>query len=176
MKLIANEGFFADMVILCEGPSDIGVIWKLQEIMEKEWEKMSIAIVPCGGNSNVIKAGIIFKGLDIPTYILFDLDAEGSITTQRLLKLLEQPPEHPIQLVHPTWACNRKKLEKTLEDCVGEENYNRIRQKIATDLECRVGDLGKGEEVYSKFTEIAYDLGLRLEPYERIVNAITEAI
>lgn len=161
------------MVILCEGPSDIGVIWKLQEIMGKEWEKRSITLIPCGGNSEILKAGIIFRGLSIPTYILFDLDVD-SITTKRLLRFLGQPSEYPENFVHQTWACNELNLEETLKKCVGEEDYKRMWQEVETDLECKLSDLRKNEEAYSKFIEIVYEIGFKLEPFERIVNAMTD--
>jgi hypothetical protein len=51
MNTIMNEGFFADFIVMVEGQSDLGVLWKLQEIMRKEWNKQSIAILTTGGRA-----------------------------------------------------------------------------------------------------------------------------
>jgi len=36
MNTIVNEGFFADVVVVVEGLSEVGTLWKLQEIMKKD--------------------------------------------------------------------------------------------------------------------------------------------
>lgn len=173
MKPLTSEGFFTDLVVLFEGPSDIGVIWKLQEIMRKEWEKKSIALIPAGGKDKVLKAAIVFRGLSIPTYITFDLDV-NSLITERILRFLGQYPGYPTEFVHETWACNEVNLEDTLKKCVGEENYERLWQEVGKELECNHRKIRKNEEATSKFTEIACKSGFKLEHYERIVNAITD--
>jgi len=173
MKPIVNEGFFADLIVLTEGPSDAGVLWKLQEIMDKEWEKKSIALLPAGGKSQLLKAAIIFRGLEIPTYIIFDLDADDP-TTNRILSFFGLPPRYPEEFVHDTWACHELNLEDTLLQCVGEENYNRLWREVGTDLECNPDNIRKNEVATCKFTEITYEVGLNLEHCEYVVETITE--
>ncbi len=172
MMPLTNEGFFSDLVILVEGPSDVGVLWKLQEIMEKEWEKRSISIIPVGGKQQLLKALIIFRGLGIPTYTYFDLDADDP-TTFFLLSCLGQPARYPEDLIHETWACNELTLEDTLKRRLGEENYNQIWIEVGTDFECNPRRLRKNEEALSKFTEIVYEIGMQLDEFEQIVEAIT---
>lgn len=173
MKPIVNEGFFADLIVLMEGPSDIGVLWKLQEIMGKEWNKKAISLLPAGGKSQLLKAAIVFKGLNIPTYMIFDLDAADP-TTERVLRFLDQPPEYPTEFIHDTWACHEINLEDTLLSCLGEDDYRRLWIEVGTDFECNPKTIRKNEEATSKLTEICYEVGLKLETFENIVEAISD--
>ena len=77
MTTIVNEGFFADVVVVVEGSSDVGVLWKLQEVMSKDWARLGIVIVPAGGKNNLDRPTLIFRGLSIPTYFIFDADVRS---------------------------------------------------------------------------------------------------
>ncbi len=172
MKPLTNEGFFADLIVLVEGPSDIGVLWKLQEIMKKDWNKKAIALIPAGGKSQLLKAAIVFQGLGIPVYTIFDLDIDDP-TTCRVLRFLDQPPEFPTKFIHETWACHEFNLEETLKKCLGEENYDKLWVEVGKDLECNPKRIRKNEEAMGKFTEIAYEVGMRLDYFENMVEAIS---
>jgi len=173
MKPLTNEGFFADLIVLVEGPSDIGVLWKLQDIMNKEWEKQAIVLIPAGGKQQLIKAGVIFKGIGIPTFIVFDLDVDDLPATNRVLQLLGEAPGYPEEFIHDTWACHEINLESTLQGAVGEQDYQRIWTEVGSDFQCNPNRLKRNEEGTSKFAEIAYELELRLEHCENIVVSIS---
>jgi len=34
---MADEGFFADVVVVVEGMTEVGVLWKMQEILDADW-------------------------------------------------------------------------------------------------------------------------------------------
>jgi len=172
MKPLTNEGFFADMIVLVEGPSDIGVLWKIQEIMGKDWNKKAIALIPAGGKSQLLKAAVVFQGLGIPVYLIFDLDIDDP-TTKRVLRFLGQPSEYPKEFIHETWACHEFNLEETLKKCLGEDNYNKLWAKVGKDFECNPKRIRKNEEAIGKFTEIAYEVGIRLDYFECMVEAIS---
>ncbi|HRN71423.1 MAG TPA: AAA family ATPase, partial [Candidatus Woesebacteria bacterium] len=75
MNVIVNEGFFADKVLVVEGLSDVGLFWKLQEILKSKWEEKGIVVIPANGKNNIDRPVIIFRGMSIPTYFIFDGDA-----------------------------------------------------------------------------------------------------
>ncbi len=75
MNTIVSEGFFTDVVVVVEGLSEVGILWKLQEIMKKNWSRLGIVIVPAGGKNNIDRPVVIFQGLSIPTYFIFDADS-----------------------------------------------------------------------------------------------------
>lgn len=172
MKPLTNEGFFGDMIVLVEGPSDIGVLWKIQEIMRKDWKKKDIALIPAGGKSQLLKAAVVFQGLGIPMYLIFDIDVDDP-TTGRVLRFLGQPPEYPTEFIHETWACHEFNLEETLKKCLGEDNCNKLWVEVGKDFECNPKRIRKNEEAMGKFIEIAYGVGMKLDYFESIVEAIS---
>lgn len=174
MTTLTHEGFFADLVILLEGPSDLGALWGVQRELEKGWEKYSIALLPLGNKHNILKAGIIFNGLNIPTYIVFDWDIEEQTTNERILRLLGEPINYPDELVHDTWAIHEINLEETLKQSLGEENFDRIWVEVGTEFKCRPNRIKKNEEATDKFIEIAYELGFSIPLLEQIVKKITK--
>ena len=75
MTTIICEGFFADGVVLVEGLTEAAFLSTLATRLGKDWAEKSLAIIPASGKNNLDRIGIIFKGLDIPTYIIFDGDS-----------------------------------------------------------------------------------------------------
>ena len=76
INTIVNEGLFADVVVVVEGQTELGILWKLQEMKNKNWSKLGISIVPAGGKNNIDRPIVIFRGLKIPTYFIFDGDGQ----------------------------------------------------------------------------------------------------
>lgn len=173
MKPLVNEGFFSDLIVLVEGQSDVGYLWKLQEIMGKEWEKYAIALIPVGGKQQLIKAGVIFRGIRIPTYTIFDCDTGDTSSMNKVLRLLNQPSGYPTEFVHDDWACHELNLETTVREAVGDDNYKRVWNEVKTDFDITSERLYKNPEATSKFVEIAYEVGLTIRPLERMVDAIS---
>ena len=71
-----NEGFFGDVVLVVEGMGDLGMFASLQQILGKNWGNYGIVIVPALGKENIDRPVIAFRGLEIPTYFVFDGDAD----------------------------------------------------------------------------------------------------
>jgi len=174
MRPLTNEGFFSDVIVLVEGQSDVGVLWKLQEILNKEWEKQAIALIPAGGKEQLVKAGVVFKGIGIPTYVIFDCDTHGMRGTNRILRLFGEPVGHPAVLVHPSWACHDPNLETTLEACVGVADYGRLWGLVCNEFDTDLDKLMKNQEGTSKFTELAYAEGKSFPELEAMVEAISD--
>ena len=60
-----------------------------------------------------------------------------------------------------------------MKKCLGEDNYNKLWVEVGKDLECNPKRIRKNEEAMSKFTEIAYEVGMRLDCFESMVEAIS---
>jgi len=186
MNTIVNEGFFADVVVVVEGPSEVGAIWKLGEILNKDWFQLGIALVPAGGKNNIDRPVVIFRGLDIPTYFIFDADSrcadkgkkgqEAKNRNHRYLRLAGVPIEDfPETGVHDTWAVFKEDLEGILREALGNEVYNQILDVVASELgyEDRARAC-KNLEGASRFIELIYEKGHRIQILENIVQMITK--
>ena len=76
LAILVRVILFAPVVV--EGPSEVGLLWQLQELMEKDWEKSGIVVISACGKNNIDRPTVIFNGLNIPTYFIFDGDAHCS--------------------------------------------------------------------------------------------------
>ncbi len=184
---IVSEGFFADLVVIVEGQSEVGVLWKLQEIMGKNWAQLGISIVPTGGKNNLDRPVIIFRGLKIPTYFIFDADVRhkgGKKDTERetirrnhcYIRLAGGSiDDFPETQIHETWTVFKDNLEKSLEDELGRENFISICEKVAsaTGYEEPSHAL-KNIEGAASFVDRVYAGGGKLSILEKVVEAITQ--
>jgi len=175
MNTIINEGFFADLVVLVEGLSDVGVIWKVQEKLTKDWDKQAISVIPVEGKENIIRIKIILDGLKIANYVIFDKEANTPRENKRLLKLVESTLiDLPQEKIHDAWAYNNICLEDELKRALTNETYEEIWKQVQTELSC-TERVRKNVEANARFTEIVYERGLKIPHYETIVQRITAA-
>jgi len=186
MNTIVNEGFFADVVVMVEGPSEVCTLWKLQEIMKKDWSQLGIVVAPAGGKNNLDRPVVIFRGLSISTYFVFDADfhlvgkgqkeKEAKNRNHRYLRLAGAPIEDfPATQVHETWAVFKENLEGTLKEELGAEAFQTIRKQVASEL--GYDDLEracKNIEGASRFIELVYEKDHRIPTLESIIQKITE--
>ncbi|MGB3477567.1 MAG: AAA family ATPase, partial [bacterium] len=131
MNTIVNEGFFAEVVVVVEGLSEVATLWKLQEIMKKDWFRLGVVVVPAGGKNNIDRPTIIFRGFSIPTYFIFDADSqligkkhegEAKKRNYRYLRLAGVPTEDfPSTQVNETWAVFHKNLEGVFKETLGDD-------------------------------------------------------
>ncbi len=185
MNVIVNEGFFSRTVVVVEGISDVGMLWKVQEVLELKWAERGIAIVPAGGKNNIDRPVVIFRGLGIPVYFVFDADAhhqgrsEEPKTKARNLRYQRMagvvPVDFPDTQVHETWAVFREDIETTIENELGDDVFTRIRDEVAHELgydeQSRVMKTIEGSAM---FVERAYELGHRLPTLESITRIVTQ--
>jgi putative ATP-dependent endonuclease of OLD family len=185
MNTIVNEGFFADVVAVVEGTTEVCMLWKLQEILKKEWSKAGIVVVPSGGKNNIDRPVVIFRGLGIPTYFIFDADAsligkgvaeeEAKIRNYRYLRLANAPVEDfPNTQVNDTWAVFKFDLENEIKDSLGQEIFQELRKEVASELGYCDGDRAcKNIEGASRLIELIYKRGYKIGKLEEIVEKIT---
>lgn len=120
-----NEGFFAKLVVLVEGEDDAAAVRGTADHRALDLDALDIAVIPCGGKNNLDRPALIFKMLDIPTYVIWDSDKnlppEKAMpkTNRNLLKLFGANEEDFPHKIEATYACFGDKLETTLNDELG---------------------------------------------------------
>lgn len=186
MNVIVNEGFFADKVVVVEGLSDVGLFWKLQEILKSKWEEKGIVLVPANGKNNIDRPVIVFRGISIPTYFIFDGDvnikengkAEAIKRNHRYLKLAEVDTEDfPKTRIENSWAvfhdCLETELKESLPDDVFSEISEEVKSEFAYD---EIKYVLKNIEGISRFIELVYERGHRVIKFEEIIKKVEELI
>ena len=83
-----NEAFFAEKVILVEGPDDKIACKLAFEKLGVELDKHNISVIDCGGNTGIRPMVEILQSFNIDTYVLIDEDP-GNSNTQQLIKDLK---------------------------------------------------------------------------------------
>ena len=83
-----NEVFFADKVILVEGPDDKIACKLALEKLDIELDKHNISVVDCGGNTGIKPMVEVLQNFNIDTYVLMDEDP-GNQNTQQLVNSLK---------------------------------------------------------------------------------------
>lgn len=185
MNTIVSEGFFTDVVVVVEGLSEVGILWKLQEIMKKNWSRLEIVIVPAGGKNNIDRPVVIFQGLSIPTYFIFDADShlkgkgekekDARNRNHRYLRLASVPIEDfPDTQVHKTWAVFNDTLEGILKKELGDKTFLFIQREVASELGYdEMNRVNKNIEGAARFIELIYKKRYRIPTLEEIIEKIT---
>jgi putative ATP-dependent endonuclease of the OLD family len=182
MTSLVNEGFFADVVVVVEGLSDAAILWAVQQHMNKSWDGRGIVIVPVNGKNNIDRPIVVFQGLEIPTYFLFDGDSshtgskrEKSIRSNEILLRLANADvvEFPVTQVHETWAVFNDKLEAELK-VVGEELFDRLRSNISDEFGYgEPSKVIKNPQAAARFIQRIYEEGQRIIVLEDIIEKVT---
>jgi predicted ATP-dependent endonuclease of OLD family len=187
LNTIVNEGFFADVVLLVEGASDVGIFWKLQEIMDTKWAKQGISVIPAGGTNNLDRPYVIFRGLGIPCYVIWDGDSHLIGTknenqtierNQRYLRMLgADVDDFPESQVQSNWAV----FEETIENCIEHElssqgvEVSSYMQEVSSEFGYDKSEqVLKNIEGAARLIDIIYEKGQRIAMLENIVERVTE--
>jgi len=187
MNTIVNEGFFADVVVVVEGSSDAGILWQLQDLMGKNWSQLGIVVVPAGGVNNLDRPTLIFRGLSIKTYFIFDGDSrfkgrgddKERKVKERNAKYLcmagADIVDFPATTVQEDWAVFGDRIEDEIRQALGNDNYVAIGRRVADELGyAESDDAIKNVEGAARFVEYAYKDGLRIPVLEDIITKVTD--
>ncbi|TPN63528.1 ATP-binding cassette domain-containing protein [Mesorhizobium sp. B1-1-1] len=125
-----SEGFFADLVVLVEGISDIAALSAAAALEGIDFEAFGIAVLQTRGKSSMDKAATIFLELEIPVYTVWDCDAgphgikdvETNRAIQRLFGIAQ--PYDARTFVGPDFASFETELEPTLKAEIGVGIYD----------------------------------------------------
>ena len=121
-----GEGFFADVVVLVEGEDDRAAILGYAKSKKYDLDSLGITVIPCFGKNNLDRPLAIFRHLGISVYVIWDGDwrtKDEEQTNRKLLRLLNEPEEDWPSFVGDSGACFKVKLEDTLRDEIGREDF-----------------------------------------------------
>ena len=73
-----NEMFFTRRLVLVEGLEDVAYLWSFLHLLDKEDEfrRLGGHIVAANGKSELLQPLVIARHMRIPTYVIFDADAD----------------------------------------------------------------------------------------------------
>ena len=119
-----NEGFFADKVVIVEGPSEQYALPIYADALGCDLDRNNISVVHSDGKGQMDRLLRVFNGFKIPTYLWFDGDKnnEDKAVRDKTLELLELVGE-PIEKIEDVktkvsdrYAILEYNLEETLKD------------------------------------------------------------
>lgn len=185
MSSITSEGFFADVIVLVEGFGDVGIFMKLQEMLGMDWLTRGIALIPIEGKSKLDRPTLIFQGLGIPTYLIFDGDRQNMGTKQQecsirsnriLLRLVGAVEEDfPASRIESTWSVFEYNIEREFKQTLGEDVFNDLCEKVANEFGMnRPSQVIKSLHSASALTELIYSQSHSLPFLESIVKEATK--
>lgn len=142
---VINEGFFADKIVIVEGPSEQYALPIYAEALKYDLDRNNISIIHSDGKGQMDRLLRVFNGFRIPTYLWFDGDkstADKDIRskTLELLELLKSSIKK-IEDIKTNISDNYAILEYNLETTLKSEikEYETIIEKAIREL----GPIGK---------------------------------
>lgn len=177
-----SEGFFADGVVLVEGPSDRSALIAAALGLDLNFESAGIAVLPVVGKNNVDRPLMIFQELGIPTYPVWDCDrAEDAEANLRLLRAADPDPNHkaaPLETrVHARYAHFQENLEVSLKADIGQALYEEVLRAACEEFDAEPSrDAQKNPEIMKRALALARDKGAVSGTLEGIVRAIWLAL
>jgi putative ATP-dependent endonuclease of the OLD family len=124
-----SEGFFARRVVLVEGDQDRALIEGELMLRGVDLADRGVAILPVGGKSSMDRAAMVFRGFDIPTYLVWDGDADHSrpedAKQNRVLLTMCALPEvdFPATNIGSDAAVFRERIEAEIRGALGTDEY-----------------------------------------------------
>jgi hypothetical protein len=154
--------------------------------MKRNWAELGIVVVPAGGTNNIDRPTVIFQGLSIPTYFIFDADShligkgskeeEAKKRNHRYLSLAGASTEDfPDTQVHETWAVFKENLEGLFKGTLGNETFQAIQKEVASELGYDEPErVSKNIEGAARLVELTYEKKDRIPVLEEIIEKITQ--
>ncbi|GGO59482.1 Predicted ATP-dependent endonuclease of the OLD family, contains P-loop ATPase and TOPRIM domains [Roseovarius pacificus] len=174
------EGFFAQKVILVEGVTDKAILEGVYQSLNRDCIAEGIVIVSVEGKTKMDKPFYIFNKLGIPTYAVFDSDANSGDKkpgTNRLLQLIagiEEPINYPSGCFARCAAFERN-LEGYTKQICGDQ-WQQTFQEIADDMDLHVSDVCKTPQAVNRVVENLRAAGTKFPMFEDIVVKVDELI
>jgi len=154
--------------------------------MKKDWPQLGIVVVPAGGKNNIDRPTVIFRGLSIPTYFIFDADShligkgkkeeDAKNRNHRYLRLADVSlADFPETQVHETWAVFNKNLEGIFKEALDNGIFQSIQEDVASELGYDDPDhINKNIEGAARFIELVYEKEYQIPTLEEIVEKVTQ--
>ncbi len=180
-----NEGFFADKILFVEGITDQAVFETVDRKKNYGLLSKGIAVIALEGKTKIDRPYIIFDGLNIPCYIVFDNDKNHIGTDdetdtkyfnricQKLTGLINGDvlEDFPDESAQTLFACFEGSIEDYIKQEIGEK-YDEYWEKAKNDREMKGDKAKKNPAVRIALIENIYDGGDSLPYIEQIIEAV----
>lgn len=186
MSTEVSEGFFASVVVVVEGPSDAAMLQRVQAWKAKNWDALGVAVVEAIGKQNLDRPAVIFRGLGLPTYIVFDGDVGHQGTGEETNTVAKNvryqkwagvvAEDFPRTQVNANWAVFENELESEVKAELGDEMVAELCDQLCGKLGYRRSTVLKNSEAAARFVDLIYERGHQLRCLERIVDAVTAMV
>jgi putative ATP-dependent endonuclease of the OLD family len=190
MTPIVSEGFFANAVVVVEGMCEAGALWKIAEMLHQQWIRRGVALVPANGKTNIDRPVVIFRGLKIPTYFVFDGDARyrgrgtnneaDAIKTNRAYLRLagaSQVVDFPATTVADSWGCFEDEFESYCRQHAGTTDFEECLEAAATEFAYeQPAEAIKNFDVAASFVTGLYARGKQLSVLEEMVMRVSSLL
>lgn len=176
-----SEGFFSDLVVLVEGEEDRAWILGTAASLNYDFEGLGISVIPCNSKNSLDRPYVVFTGLKIPTYVVWDGDKGATSprpdVNRCLLRLVRgEEQDWPSSCVTNSYAVFERDLTSTSREEIGADAYDeQVAAVIAEYGMSTKKDAFKSVTVIDALVRRVRDLGLRSVTLEALVNAIVAA-
>ena len=178
-----SEGFFASGVVLVEGRSDKAALTATALMLGVDFEASGIAILSAEGKGNLDRPYVIFRELDIPTYILWDCDLKtdenqalsgSNLALSKLAKPeLSFDQVQTDDIIGDCYACFKVNLEHKLKEEITHDVFNACLTEACVPFGIVPSkDTQKIPEVVFKTLTQAKEQGYESEMLKDIVRSI----
>ena len=179
MTPLVSEGFFADKVVLVEGPSDRAAILTSAKLNEYNFDAEGIVVIPCESKKSLDKPYAIFSSLGIPVYIVWDWDWNNSDATnlkenEYLKRIIGVNSENSAKFICDVGACFETNLEDTMEKEIGVDLYDELLTEERKNYGLTPTRARKSPIVIQKILERARERQFSCESLDKIVEKIVE--
>lgn len=185
MTHLTNEGFFASVVVIVEGITEVAAIVTVSELLQRDWLSKGIAVISIDGKNKIDRPVVIFRGFGIPTYFIFDGDMKHdganldlrrkTIDDNQLLLRLANAEivEFPETTVSEQYACFQDDFEEYCKTIIGDDAFIGMRDQVAQEYGYDKPSHGlKNYEVVAEVVTRLYSQGHRLPAIENIVEQV----
>lgn len=185
-----NEMFFTPRLVLVEGLEDVAYIAAYLNLIGRweDYRRAGCHVVPANGKSEMLRPLVIAKHMCIPTFVVFDADAEkpdrnGSRAkhekdNKALLTLLGRSAENPMPMA-TLWGAGfvmwHSDIGAIVRDDVGVAAWDEA-QTEADKHYGHVGDLRKNALHIGMVLAYAWNAGKRSPHLERLCCAILDPV
>jgi hypothetical protein len=132
-----GEGFFAELVVLVEGPEDKALLQGYATAHGVSLEDLGISVISCGGRENMARPAAVFRRLGIPVYVVWDNDRgrDGPEKNHRLLRVLSERLEDFPSGVFKRFAVFDTEAEDIVKQGLGDRSYARLLSETAQEFD-----------------------------------------
>lgn len=172
-----KAGLFSKGVVLVEGYSDKAILETVARITDKNPASHGISVFACGGKEDVLNIRQLYDKLEIPTYLVWDLDMDKADDGSNV-KIFEALGAEPVEeeTVTGRYACFTNNIEDVFagSDGVALDGY---KQAITGPFKGKIQFDIKNSYMASRLVEMMYGSGNRgrLGRIEDILDEVMQA-